>query len=177
MSGCAAMKASQQPPKRNLNVLSQGTPRTHVIAELGAPIWTDPKSETPIDIYSFKQGYTKGVKATRALAHGAADVATWGLWEVVGIPTETIIDGTDVQLTVYYDEQQQIRTVDVLKGEKAINPPKPFAWARRNPKPKETMPPSESVEQPAPEGTELRIEPPAGKKILAGGADDDVIRR
>ena len=34
-SGCAAFKATQQPNKKDLTVLSPGTPRSHVIAELG----------------------------------------------------------------------------------------------------------------------------------------------
>ena len=34
------------------------------------------------------QGYRKGVKVARAIGHGAADVMTLGLWEVVGRPTE-----------------------------------------------------------------------------------------
>ncbi len=175
-SGCAAMKASQQPPKRNLNVLSQGMPRTHVIAELGAPTWSDPRSETPVDVYSFKQGYTKGVKAGRALVHGAADVATWGLWEVVGIPAETLADGSDVQVAVYYDQNQQVNTVDVIKGEKVINPPKPFAWARRKPKPTASeVAPTDEEAAPV-ENINPAIEPGDGQKIVASD-DAETIRR
>lgn len=158
-------------------MLSQGTPRTHVIAELGAPTWTDPASAPPVDVYSFKQGYSKGVKATRALVHTAGDVATWGLWEVVGIPTETLADGTDVQVTVHYDEHQQVRNVDVMKGEKAINPPKPFAWARRKPKAKPAPTPVESIEDSDLEKTDLKLEPMPGETIIAGDGDGQIIRR
>ncbi|MBI2823655.1 MAG: hypothetical protein HYX69_03065 [Planctomycetia bacterium] len=130
-SGCAAFKASQQPAKKNLGVLSQGTPRTHVIAELGAPVWSDNRGPDTVDVFAFKQGYCKPVKAGRALVHAAGDVMTFGLWEVVGIPAETLIDGTDVKVEVHYDHDQVVERVDVIAGEKAINPPKLFAWHPR----------------------------------------------
>jgi hypothetical protein len=101
-------------------VLAAGTPRTHVIAEFGAPVWTETADRRTTDVFSFKQGYTKPVKAARALLHGAADVATFGLWEVVGIPTETLADGTDVQLEVYYDRDQRVASVSTIKGHAAL---------------------------------------------------------
>jgi hypothetical protein len=131
-SGCAAIKATQQPGKKNLSVLSPGTPRSHVIAELGAPTWSEHKNGGTVDVFAFKQGYSKGVKAGRALVHGVADVATFGLWEVVGIPAESIADGTDVKVAITYDEQSAVRSVDVIQGEAVINPRPLFG---RQPKP------------------------------------------
>lgn len=119
-SGCAAVKASRQPDKKDVGVLHQGVPRTHVIAELGKPEWTRERDGVITDVFSFKQGYSKGVKATRALAHGAADVVTGGLWEVVGIPAETLADGTDVQVVVTYDDVENVNGVQVIKGHKAL---------------------------------------------------------
>ncbi len=129
--GCAALKATQQPGKKDLAVLTQGMPRTHVIAELGAPIWSDERDGDIVDIFAFKQGYTKGIKAGRAFIHGAADVATFGLWEVVGIPAESLADGTDVRVEVHYDKHQTVRTLEVLKGEKVFEQPKLVAWWQR----------------------------------------------
>lgn len=123
-SGCAAMKATQQPHKRNMAVLDPGVPRTHVIAELGAPVWSQQQGAGTVDVFTFKQGYSKTTKATRALAHGAADVATFGLWEVVGIPAETLADGTDVQVEVHYGPQQTVDHIKVIKGEQAVKPSK-----------------------------------------------------
>ncbi len=119
-AGCAASMAARQPAKRDLAVLAAGTPRTHVIAELGAPIWTEAGAGQTTDVFSFKQAYTKPVKAARALLHGAADVATFGLWEVVGIPAETLADGTDVQLEVHYDRDQRVASVGTIKGRAAL---------------------------------------------------------
>jgi len=130
--GCAAMKATQQPDKRDMKVLHRGVPRTHVIAELGAPVWSDQHYGSTVDVFAFKQGYTKPTKAARALVHGAADVVTIGLWEVVGIPAESLADGTEVQLEVHYNPDQTVNRVVVIKGEKAVNPPKPFAFASKS---------------------------------------------
>ncbi|REK16568.1 MAG: hypothetical protein DWQ37_07595 [Planctomycetota bacterium] len=134
LSSCAAIKATEQPDKRNMDVLNAGVPRTHVIAELGSPVWSDREVGTSVDVFAFKQGYSKGTKAARALAHGAADVATFGLWEVVGIPVESIADGTDVQLEVHYGPAQTVDHVVVIKGDKAVHPPKLFAWNHKRPK-------------------------------------------
>ncbi len=144
VGGCAAVKATQQPGKKDLGVLHRGEARTHVIAELGAPVWSDERDGDIVDVFAFKQGYTKGVKAGRALVHGAADVATFGLWEVVGIPAEMIADGTDVRVEVHYDSQQVVRSVEVIKGEKLFQQPKHASlWQRkREPADKE---PSASV--------------------------------
>ncbi|MFZ5830964.1 MAG: hypothetical protein ACOY3P_12795 [Planctomycetota bacterium] len=118
--GCAVVKATQQPPKKNLNVLGRGVPRTHVIAELGSPAWSDQSSGKLVDVFTFRQGYSRPVKATRALAHGAADVMTFGLWEVVGTPIETLADGSDVQLEVHYDDYSFVESVQVIRGHEVV---------------------------------------------------------
>ena len=121
LSGCAAVKAARQPDKKNLGVLHEGTPRAQVIAELGAPTYTKPKPDGSVeDVFAFKQGYTKGVKMGRAFAHGAADVATGGLWEVVGIPAEIWADGTDVQVLVTYDQDERVKYRRIFKGQEAF---------------------------------------------------------
>ena len=151
-TGCAAVKATQQPPKKDLGVLSQGTARTHVIAELGAPTWSDERDGDTVDVFAFKQGYTKGVKAGRALIHGAADVATFGLWEVVGIPAEMLADGTDVRVEVHYDAAQNVRSVEIIKGQKAFEQPKLASWWNRH-KAAKAQAQSELTEDAAPDAS------------------------
>lgn len=121
-SGCAVVKATRQPDKKDLGILNPGVPRTHVIAELGAPVWTEERGGITTDIFSFKQGYSKPVKAGRAFAHGAADVVTFGLWEVVGVPVETLADGTQVQLEVRYDPNRLVESVTVIRGHEVVAP-------------------------------------------------------
>ncbi|HEX3727398.1 MAG TPA: hypothetical protein VHV08_14190 [Pirellulales bacterium] len=133
LPGCAAVKATQQPGKKNLGVLTPGTPRSHVIAELGPPMWTEERDGATVDIFAFKQGYSKGAKAGRALLHGAADVATWGLWEVVGIPAESLADGQDVKVEITYDAQRSVRSLDVIQGQDVIAPRPLFGRLRKSP--------------------------------------------
>ena len=63
-------------------------------------------------------------------------MATLGLWEVVGLPAEIMIDGTDVQVEVHYDRQQTVDHIVVLKEDKAINPPRLFRRKHRPGRPR-----------------------------------------
>ncbi len=76
--------------KKNLNVLNPGSSRNYVIAEFGAPVLSEYRDGTRVEIYTFQQGYPKWAKVSRAFGHGIADVASFGLWEVFGTPTGSI---------------------------------------------------------------------------------------
>ncbi len=122
VSGCAVNKAMSQPDKKDVDVLSRGTPRYEVIGELGQPVDTKlNKDGNKVDVYSFIQGYSKGAKAARALGHGVMDVATLGLWELVGSPTEAIASGDKVVVKVLYDKDELVDTVTALKGKNELN--------------------------------------------------------
>ncbi|PAW80555.1 MAG: hypothetical protein B9S33_18255 [Pedosphaera sp. Tous-C6FEB] len=115
LSGCSVFMAAKQPPKKDLTVLNVGTPRNVIIAELGSPVHTETKDGLRMDIYNFVQGYSKGAKAGRAVFHGAADVLTLGLWEVVGTPTEGTFDGNRMSVEVRYDASDRVREVVTIK--------------------------------------------------------------
>jgi len=122
ITGCAVKQAMDQPDKKDVSVLSEGTPRYRVIGELGKPVDTKiTKDGKKIDVYSFIQGYSKGAKAARALGHGAMDIATLGLWEVIGSPTEAIASGDKVIVRVHYDENDLIERVVPIKGSGELN--------------------------------------------------------
>ncbi len=118
-SGCSVVLATRQPPKRDMAVLNPGAPRTLVLSELGEPMWTDDATAGRTDIFVFTQGYTKGVKTARALFHGAADVLTLGLWEVVGTPVELLADGRLIKAEVVYDTKDRIEYVRFFQAAKA----------------------------------------------------------
>ncbi|MFH1996124.1 MAG: hypothetical protein ABIJ27_03890 [Candidatus Omnitrophota bacterium] len=116
-SGCAVVMATRQPDHKDLTCLSTGTLRDDVVAELGNPSITETNEHgDKVDVFQFKQGYSKGAKAGRALVHGVADVFTLGLWEVVGTPTEAIFSGKEMAVKVTYDKNNRIKKVDYLKG-------------------------------------------------------------
>jgi len=109
--------AAHQPDAKNLGVLAKGTPRNLVLAEIGQPKATEMRDGKRVDVFSFVQGYSKGAKAGRAAFHGAADVLTVGLWEVVGTPTEATFDGKKLAFEVTYDDHDNVEKVVQLIGE------------------------------------------------------------
>ena len=116
-SGCSVFMAAIQPDAKDLSVLKEGTPRSHVIAELGPPVWSGEKNGTRVDIFAFRQGYSSAAKAGRAFFHGAADVVTLGLWEVIATPIESIASGTDTKAEVTYDRDDRVKSVEMIRQE------------------------------------------------------------
>ena len=123
-SGCSVVLAAKQPDAKDMSVLKEGAPRSHVIAALGAPAWSGEKDGAKADMFSFKQGYSTGAKVGRAFFHGVADVFTLGLWEVVGTPIEMIASGTDTRVEVIYDREERVKTFTVTEP-KTEAPPTP----------------------------------------------------
>lgn len=109
--------AAKQPSKKNLDLFAVGTPRSLVVAEFGSPIDSVVKNGAKIEIYKWVQGYSGGVKAGRAILHGAADVFTLGLWEVAGTPIEGLANGREMAVEVQYDSNDKIKESKLLKEE------------------------------------------------------------
>jgi len=114
-SGCAVVMAAKQPSKKEVGLLTPGVPRNLLLAELGQPVATETRAGKRVEVYSFVQGYSKGARVSRSIAHGAADVLTFGLWEAIGTPTEATFDGTHVAYEVTYDASDRVEQVVVLK--------------------------------------------------------------
>jgi hypothetical protein len=115
LAGCSVVMATKQASKKNLEVLKPGTERDLVLAELGTPTTTEKlESGDKKEIYTFIQGYSKGAKASRAIFHGAADVFTLGLWEVVGTPIEGGFDGKKITVRVIYDTTDKVKESTTL---------------------------------------------------------------
>lgn len=114
--GCAVYMAANQPSKKDVSVLKAGSPRSTVIAELGPPVHTSERAGGKVDIYNFVQGYSGVEKGARAVLHGAADVFTLGLWEVIGTPIEGAANGTKISVEVLYDKEDRVVKVVPIKG-------------------------------------------------------------
>lgn len=113
-SGCAVVMASNQPSKKNLSVLNTGISRNHVIAEFGAPVASEYKDGQRVEIYTFQQGYSKANKTSRVIWHGLADVASIGLWEVIGTPAESYFDGKKLSYQVIFDQNDNVASHQLL---------------------------------------------------------------
>lgn len=107
--------AAKQPDKKNVDLFRIGTPRVMLLGEFGAPATSEIRNGKKYEIFKFVQGYSTGAKAGRALFHGAADVMTLGLWEVVGTPAEAIFSGDEMAFEVSYDQNDRVEQLTTLK--------------------------------------------------------------
>ncbi|WP_205788985.1 hypothetical protein [Methylocystis rosea] len=116
LAGCSVYMATKQPDAKNVDLFTVGTSRTLMLAEFGMPAATETKNGRTYEIFKFVNGYSAGTKAGRAVFHGAADVVTLGLWEVVGTPTEGVFfTGDEMVFRVRYDKDDRIDEVVALK--------------------------------------------------------------
>lgn len=117
--GCSVYLASHQPDKKDLTVLERGTPRQDVEAELGAPISLEDRNNDTVEIYKFKQGYSKSAKLGRTLFHAIADVASLGVWEIPGTLIEKAgLHGTDLTAKVSYDAEGRVQSSEIFDATK-----------------------------------------------------------
>ena len=110
--------AAKQPSRKNIELFKVGTPRGLLLAEFGPPIHVEEKNGSKIEIFRFVQGYSAGARTGRAIFHGAADVFTLGLWEVVGTPAEGVFSGDELAYQVTYDKDDRVAEVVALKAKK-----------------------------------------------------------
>jgi hypothetical protein len=117
LTACSIIKATEQPEKKDLSVLKPGVSRMAVVSELGLPVKQESKNGGRTELYRFRQGYSEGAKLGRAVFHGTADVFTFGLWEVVGVPIEQYFSGEDTAVLVTYNSSDRVEAVEYFKGD------------------------------------------------------------
>ena len=120
LASCSVYMAANQPEKKDVGLLKPGTPRSAVLAELGAPIESTVRAGAKVDVFTFTQGSSGLEKGGRAVRHGAADVITLGLWEVVGTPIEGYANGTKVSMEITYDREDRVSRVVPLRGQEVL---------------------------------------------------------
>jgi outer membrane protein assembly factor BamE (lipoprotein component of BamABCDE complex) len=120
LAGCSVYMAANQPDKKDMDVLKVGTPRSTVVAEFGAPVETTTRGGAKVDLFTFVQGYSGLEKGGRAVLHGAADVFTLGLWEVVGTPIEGYANGTKVSVEITYDREDRVVKAVPIRGQEVV---------------------------------------------------------
>lgn len=115
-SGCSVMMAARAPERIDMDVLNLGEPRGRVVSELGVPVQSREVASGGSDVFAFKQGYSLPERTGRAAFHGIADLATIGLWEIVGTPIETSLRGEEVRVQVDYDTSDRVRRIEYFEG-------------------------------------------------------------
>lgn len=114
-SGCSVAMAARQPSKKDVDLVTPGMPRNIVLSELGQPVASEIKDGKRVEVFSFVQGYSKGARVSRTIAHGTADVLTLGLWEAIGTPTEATFHGKRVAYEVTFDSSDKVERVVPLR--------------------------------------------------------------
>jgi hypothetical protein len=86
-----------------------------LLGEFGVPAPQETRGGRKYELFKFVQGYSRGVKAGMTLVHENADVAAFGLREVVGTPAEAIFSGNEMAYEVSYDQNNKVSEVTTLK--------------------------------------------------------------
>jgi hypothetical protein len=93
-------------PDPNLGAFGVGSSRSQVEMQLGGPTTSTTLVDgTRMDLYSYEIGNTPS--PARAIGHGAMDVLTLGIWEVIGTPIEAWTGQTH-SLAVIYDASDRV---------------------------------------------------------------------
>jgi hypothetical protein len=106
VSACSVGMALSGSQKPDLGAVKIGSSRGEVEMHLGSP-----KSSLTLDdgrradVYEYEIGNEPS--AGRAIGHGAMDVLTFGVWEVVGTPIEGV-QGERYQATITYDRDEKV---------------------------------------------------------------------
>ncbi len=112
-SGCSVNMAANIQQSHQGSTLSFGRDRAYVISQLGQPLKTETRKNRIVDTYELQRN-SKGWGYFRAGLYGFLDFFTIGLWELIGTPLERFIQ-TDEQVTIEYDENNQIYKVHYLQ--------------------------------------------------------------
>jgi hypothetical protein len=101
LTGCSVGMALSGEKQPDLAACRVGAERSDIELQLGKPV---AGSDLPDGSQSCTYQYQVGNEPSpgRAVVHGAMDVLTLGLWEVVGTPIEAV-QGQKYNMTVVYD--------------------------------------------------------------------------
>ncbi len=101
--------------QKDTSILFLGSPRDVVFAKLGPPeTTTTDEAGNYVDSYKIVKGNAPSVG--RAAMHGALDVLTIGIWEVIGTPVEMGAANEDhFRYVVFYDSQQKIKNIQQIE--------------------------------------------------------------
>ena len=109
MTGCAAKMAANGQNGPELSLVSQEKSRREVERHLGLPI-SILNLEGGQYIATYDIHAKREPSLSRAALHGALDLMSIGLWEVVGGPAE-IYHGRRVIVSAKYDKANQLLTL------------------------------------------------------------------
>jgi hypothetical protein len=113
LAGCSVGMALSGSDNPDLGAIQVGSSRGEVEMHLGSPTdSTTLEDGRRADIYQYEIGNEPS--AGRAIGHGAMDVLTLGLWEVVGTPIEGV-QGERYHATITYGPDDKVVDIKTRK--------------------------------------------------------------
>lgn len=110
LAGCSVGMALSGDETPDLSVVKIGALRDDIEVQLGqAHKIADLPDGVQEASYKFDVG--NDPNALRAIGHGALDVASLGLWEIIGTPIEAST-GKEREITVTYDEFRMVTKIE-----------------------------------------------------------------
>lgn len=110
--GCSVGMALSGKQDPNLNVVRTGASRGEIELQLGDPVTVvQQDGGCTRCLYEFNVG--KNPSAGRAIAHGAMDVLTLGIWEILGTPIEGF-KGSKRRVQIVYGPDNKV--IDVISA-------------------------------------------------------------
>jgi len=112
LQSCSVGMALSGNKQRDISTFYHGSDRSFVHAKTGLPDSSFQDKEGKwIDTYLIVTGDEPS--AGRAIGHGALDVITLGLWEVIGTPIEAVAGSEEYQsFIIHYDKDNKIERVE-----------------------------------------------------------------
>lgn len=113
LAGCSVGMALSGKETPDLSVVKIGAAKDDVELQLGQPHKVaELENGAREAAYKFEVG--NDPNAIRAIGHGALDVASLGLWEIVGTPIEAYT-GDEREVSVTYDEFGIVKKIEQTK--------------------------------------------------------------
>jgi hypothetical protein len=106
--GCSIGINLTQPARKNLSVFEPGTPREHIVAEIGEPAWSGARNDQRKEIFAFKPGRYALDKAGRTFVYLVWDLGTLGIAEIFTTPAEVATRSRVRQMEVTYDPAMRV---------------------------------------------------------------------
>jgi hypothetical protein len=113
-TGCAQVMAASQPKPIDQELFVAGMSRGEVSGRLGSPATSDDRGDELIESYNYTDGggiNSMPGKAFRILLYTAGDVFTVFLTQILWIPIEIVLDGTEYTATVDYVKDDHNRWI------------------------------------------------------------------
>lgn len=120
-NGCAVMRASKKEGV-SFEEVSRCTTRSAFVYMNGVEIINTKTDDDGRIVYEDYLIRSKTGSIGRAAIHGALDVVTWGVWEIVGTSIEDHYDNaTYIPIRVHYDTNQNKTKLEIILPERSAS--------------------------------------------------------